>query len=82
MILYMYNIDRKNEVFMKLKKITIYDGGIYDNMALESLYDISCGEIKGRTNCDFIFVSDASSPLKVEHLYKSADLFDFKFKMA
>lgn len=35
-------------------------------MALESLYDISCGEIKGRTNCDFIFVSDASSPLKIE----------------
>ncbi len=74
-----YKYNSQTEISPKLKKITIYDGGIYDNMALESLYDISCGEIKGRTNCDFIFVSDASSPLKIETgfftLYRLIDIF-------
>lgn len=50
----------------KFKHVTLVDGGIYDNLGLESLYDIGKGSIKCSCDSDFIIVSDASAPLKVK----------------
>ena len=49
----------------KFKYVTLVDGGVYDNLGLESLYDIGKNSIKGSCDSDFIIVSDASAPLKV-----------------
>jgi len=42
----------------------IADGGVYDNLGLEPLFDASSRTIRKTCGCDFIIVSDAGSPLK------------------
>ena len=42
----------------------IADGGVYDNLGLEPLYDASARKIRQTCGCDFVIVSDAGSPLK------------------
>jgi NTE family protein len=45
------------------KKLTLWDGGVYDNLGAEALYKPSKGLKEG---INFLFVSDASKPLDIE----------------
>lgn len=45
-----------------LKRLHLYDGGIYDNLGLEPLFDIGKQAVKD-PSIEHIFVSDASAPL-------------------
>ena len=42
----------------------MWDGGVYDNLGVESLF--KNGEI-ARKECDFLIVSDASAPFEESH---------------
>lgn len=64
----------KNNSLSSFKKITLLDGGVYDNLGLESLYNIASGEIKQETGVDFIIVSDASKPLGLKSLLRVSDI--------
>ena len=44
------------------KSITLWDGGVYDNLGVEALYKTGIGL---RSDIDFLLVSDASKPLEV-----------------
>lgn len=39
------------------------DGGVYDNLGLEPLFDLSRNTIRPETGCDYLIVSDAGAPL-------------------
>jgi NTE family protein len=61
------NWDSMDSVAMvtpKLKKIHLYDGGVYDNLGLESLFDMGKQILKQNNEVpiDFIIVSDAGAP--------------------
>ena len=45
------------------QKLRLYDGGVYDNLGLEPLFDTGKGEPKHKY--EFIVVSDAGSPLEM-----------------
>ena len=45
------------------KTVTLYDGGLYDNLGLEPIYDSGKQEIKKSCNSNYIIVSDAGRPL-------------------
>lgn len=47
--------------------LTLWDGGVYDNLGVEALYDSPKSKKPGnlREDIDFLFVSDCSKPLKV-----------------
>lgn len=55
------------------KKLHIADGGIYDNLGLEPLYDQSTNSFKDN-NINFIIISDASRPL----IAKKRSMFHLK----
>lgn len=62
----------------KHKTLHLYDGGVYDNLGLESFFDIAKQEKKEKLSEDTILIaSDASSPLDehVPSLYKLATRF-------
>lgn len=42
----------------------VADGGVYDNLGLEPLFDVSKGEIRSGTDANFLLVSDAGAPLR------------------
>ena len=46
-----------------LDRVHLWDGGIYENLGLESLYKISTGP---RNGIDYLIVSDAGAPLGVK----------------
>lgn len=60
-----YDYDNQKEKRPPFKYIHIADGGIYDNLGVEPLYDESTGGFKDN-NINFLIVSDASSQLKEE----------------
>lgn len=68
-----YNYDQQKEKRPPFKNIHIADGGIYDNLGVEPLYDESTGDFKN-SDIDFLIVSDASSHLQMEKRSK----FTFK----
>jgi NTE family protein len=50
-------------------KLHIYDGGLYDNLGMESLFDIGKREIKSSGgNIDFLIISDAGAELSKKPL--------------
>lgn len=55
----------------------VADGGIYDNLGLEPLFDISVGSIRNNTGCDFLVVSDAGATLKIRSWSPIAQLLGF-----
>lgn len=58
------NVDINNYT-PKFRTIDLYDGGLYDNLGLEPLFDIGRQEIKKQEYAlEKIIVSDASTPLK------------------
>lgn len=60
-----YDYNNKEEKKPPFKNIHIADGGIYDNLGVEPLFDESTGDFKDES-IDFLIVSDASSHLKEE----------------
>jgi len=49
----------------KFNKLHLYDGGVYDNLGLESLFDVGKQSMKNDTGSpaiDFLVVSDAGAP--------------------
>ncbi|HOP31534.1 MAG TPA: patatin-like phospholipase family protein [Spirochaetota bacterium] len=50
------------------KKLHLYDGGVYDNLGLEPLFDTGRQVIKKQSAVDMVIVSDASSLLKEESI--------------
>jgi len=52
------------EVKLPYKRLHLYDGGIYDNLGVEPLFDIGTHKFKSESN--FIIVSDAGLPLSRE----------------
>lgn len=57
---------KKSIDIVNLKKIHLYDGGVYDNLGLEPLFDTGRQIIKqnsDKLSVDFIIVSDAGAPL-------------------
>ncbi|MEM6980902.1 MAG: patatin-like phospholipase family protein [Planctomycetota bacterium] len=49
-------------IFPPHRRYHLWDGGVYDNLGVESLYKPGVGL---RDDCDFLLVSDASRPLEV-----------------
>lgn len=45
------------------KALTLWDGGVYDNLGIEALYKIGSGP---REDIDFLLISDASAPLAIK----------------
>lgn len=60
----------------EFKKLHLYDGGVYDNLGLESLFDASKG--RSKYDDDVIIVSDAGAPL--EQGFSLWALNPFRFK--
>lgn len=72
-------------VKLPFKKLHLYDGGVYDNLGLEPLFDIGKQSIKKdkENNIDYVIVSDAqapfgrqdiSNPLNPKRLIRVADI--------
>ena len=53
---------KKEPILQNIKKIHLYDGGIYDNLGVEPIFKIQ-GENRYPKNCNFLIVSDASQRL-------------------
>jgi NTE family protein len=51
------------ETFPISKALTLWDGGVYDNLGIEALYKIGSGP---RENIDFLLISDASAPITIK----------------
>jgi len=45
------------------KTLTLWDGGVYDNLGIEALYKIGSGPREG---IDFLLISDASAPISIK----------------
>lgn len=44
------------------KTIHLYDGGVYDNLGIEPIFDIGNQEFKADSHVDFLVLSDAGAP--------------------
>lgn len=58
------------------RRLHLYDGGAYDNLGLEPLFDIGKQELK--TSANYLVVSDAGLPLERE--FSSGPLSPFRLK--
>lgn len=54
--------DTEHSVVLPYKRLHIYDGGLYDNLALESFMDPGTQRLKN--NIQYLVCSDAGAPLK------------------
>jgi len=54
--------DTAEEVTLPYRRLHIYDGGVYDNLAIEPLFDPGRRQLKAGVNR--VIISDAGSPLK------------------
>lgn len=56
--------DSHDEIKPPFNHLHLYDGGVYDNLGLEPLFDIGRQEIKdsGEADVDYVIVSDAQAP--------------------
>lgn len=61
-----WGAEKEEEVSPAYKFIHLYDGGVYDNLGLEPLFDVGRQRYKpqGVGEIDKLFVSDAGSPLE------------------
>lgn len=64
------------ETELPFKNLHVYDGGIYDNLGTEPLFDSGKGETKRKA--DSIIVSDAGSPLQDGFLLRAINPFRLK----
>lgn len=70
-------MEKYSPVFNKLH---LYDGGVYDNLGIEPLFDIGKQKVKKQDNLviNKILVSDASSPLLNRTIHHSINPFRIK----
>ncbi|MDE0011649.1 MAG: patatin-like phospholipase family protein [Candidatus Poribacteria bacterium] len=61
---FQFQEQRREESQAQFRKLHLWDGGVYDNLGLEGLYDIENQEYKG--DYDFLVISDASDPIEIE----------------
>jgi NTE family protein len=59
-------------VKLPYKEFQLYDGGLYDNLGTESLFDL--GKLESRHKGDFIVVSDAGAPFTYGTAWGPLDL--------
>jgi len=64
------------QVRLAYPKLHLYDGGVYDNLGLEPLFDI--GNRKLKSNANYLIVSDAGMPLARKSL--SGPMSPFRLK--
>ena len=64
----------------EIKKIHLYDGGVYDNLGIEPLFDIGRQVIKSdkKTDVNFVIVSDAGAPYKEQSMPSQFNLMRLK----
>ena len=55
----------------------VADGGVYDNLGLEPLFDVSRNAIRGITGCDYLVVSDGGAPLPIKRWHLLAQAAGF-----
>ncbi len=62
----------------EFKKLHIWDGGVYDNLGVESLIDTTNNDFSFRKDTNFVIVSDASAPLhtKSRNTYFQKNIID------
>jgi len=46
------------------RRLHIYDGGLYDNLGMEPLFDVGRQNIKPKVLAEFIIISDAGAPFR------------------
>ncbi|ASD63022.1 patatin-like phospholipase family protein [Bdellovibrio bacteriovorus] len=64
---------------LQQKTLHLYDGGVYDNLGVEPLYDCGTQRIKSSNeNVDFLIVSDAGKPFATEDIPHPLNPFRFK----
>jgi len=54
--------EKEQVIELPYKKVHLYDGGVYDNLGIEPLFDTGKQEFKN--DIDFLIVSDAGKPLE------------------
>ena len=57
-----WNVGHEKLITPQYPKLHLYDGGVYDNLGIEPLFDV--GEQKNKGDINFVVVSDASKPLE------------------
>ncbi len=55
---------------LPFRRLHLYDGGVYDNLGIEPLFDVGAQEIKKQNGfvLDRLIVSDASSPISCQEI--------------
>ena len=56
------------------------DGGVYDNLGLEPVFDTSRRQLRPEANCNYIIASDAGAPLKTEWWGPISQLLGFTMR--
>jgi NTE family protein len=54
--------EEAERVTLPYKRLHLYDGGVYDNLGIEPLFDVGKRVLKG--DIDYLIVSDAGAPLR------------------
>lgn len=75
--------DHTKSIKPQFKKIDLMDGGLYDNLGLEAVYDCGiqeCRECNGDID-RYVIVSDASSPLEARQPFLRLRLFSRAYRM-
>lgn len=74
-----FHRDRRDatEVVPKYRAYHIADGGVYDNLGLEPIFDVSRGQIRPKSGCRFVIVSDAGAPLRTRSWGPIAQVLGF-----
>lgn len=71
-----------NKVPARYGAYHIADGGVYDNLGLEPLFDISRNSIRVESGCDCVVVSDAGAPLGIQRWHFVAQVLGFSKRTA
>lgn len=72
-------------VTLEFKRLHLYDGGVYDNLGIEPLFDIGAQAIKSERNSpaiDFLLVSDAGAAFKRQSIPGPLNPFRLKRVMS
>lgn len=73
------NLEESSEFIPEYNSIHLYDGGLYDNLGIEPLFDVGKREVKPSAGTiDFVILSDAGAPLKRSHLPRVLRLLRMK----
>lgn len=81
---YVPNFDDRSQppekVSPKFASYHLADGGVYDNLGFEPVFDASSRRIRAESGCDYIIASDAGAPLKTEAWGPISQLLGFNLR--